>query len=96
MTPTLIVALILGIASYWIVKVYSEIKSNSPINNCLTYVKVNGDKILLSIIGAVLLLLNGPDLPFGAGKIDGAVPAFIAGGSIPSMINNIVGMFKKN
>lgn len=95
MEPTLIFGIALGLFAYWIVKIWGELKSTSSINDCLTYAKVNGDKLLLSVIGAVLLILNGPVMPFDLGEIKGIFPAFIAGGSIPSMINNLVGAFKK-
>lgn len=95
MQLTLILAVAAGLFCYWVAKIWGELKSTSNINDCLTYLKVNGDKVLFSLVGMGLLILNGPIMPLDLGEIKGIFPAFIAGGSIPSMINNLVGAFKK-
>lgn len=96
MTTTLIIGIALGLLTYWLTKMQGEIKSPSEITSYGQFLSLNLIKISLSIVGAVLIVLNGVDLPFGMGKLDGIVPAFIAGGSIPSMINNISALFKKS
>lgn len=95
METTLIIGITLGLLTYWLIKAQGEVKSPSQISSLKDFFAVNLISLLLSLIGAVLLVLNGVELPFDAGKIDGIVPAFIAGGSIPSMINNISALFKK-
>ena len=90
-----ITGITLGLLTYWLIKAQGELMSPSSVTTVKQFFIVNTINILLSLIGAFLLVLNGVELPFGAGTITGVVPAFIAGGSIPSMINNISGMFKK-
>lgn len=95
MTTTLILGIALGLLTYWLTKMQGEVKSPSEITSYGQFLSLNLIKILLSLIGAVLVVLNGTELPFDMGSLDGIIPAFIAGGSIPSMINNISALFKK-
>lgn len=95
MEQTLVIGISLGLLVYWLVKAQGEVMSPSSIVTVKQFLLSNTINILLSLIGAFLLVLNGTELPLGMGTLTGVVPAFIAGGSIPSMINNISALFKK-
>lgn len=95
METTLIVGIALGLAVYWLIKAQGEVMSPSSVTTFKQFLMANTINILLSLIGAALLVVNGTELPLGMGTLTGVVPAFIAGGSIPSMINNISVLFKK-
>jgi hypothetical protein len=95
METTLIIGIALGLLVYWLVKAQGEVMSPSSVTTVRQFLVMNTINILLSLIGAALLVINGTELPLGMGTLTGVVPAFIAGGSIPSMINNISALFKK-
>lgn len=95
MEPTLIIGIVLGLLVYWLIKAQGEVMSPSSVTSFKQFLIQNTINIMLSLIGAALLVINGKELPLGMGVLDGVVPAFIAGGSIPSMINNISALFKK-
>jgi hypothetical protein len=95
MSALLILCIALGLISYWIVKVPAVIHGVSAINTVKDFFRANWKECLLSAIGAILLCVAGNDIPESWGKITGPVTAFIAGGSLPSMIMNLTGLFKK-
>jgi hypothetical protein len=95
MTPTIILSIALGLIAYWLIKISGEIKSPTGARNCKEFFTSNWVNLCLSLIGAVILVLNGTTLPLDMGEIKGIIPAFVAGGSIPSMVNNVSALFKK-
>lgn len=95
MNTTLIIGIALGLITYWLIKAQGEVMSPSSVTSFAQFFKANIINAALSFVGAVLIVLNGTELPLGMGQLGGIVPAFIAGGSIPSMINNISALFKK-
>ena len=95
MPVTLIFCTILGLLSYWIVKVPATINGSTPINTVRDFFGENWKQIALSIIGVTLVCVGGNEIPESWGKITGPFPAFILGGSMPSIIMNTTDLFKK-
>jgi hypothetical protein len=93
MTTITIVCIFLGWLSYWIVKAPATIKGESPINSFNEFFSTNWQEFFISIIGVALLAIGADDLPAEWGKITGPFTAFLAGGSIPSIVMNAVRLF---
>jgi uncharacterized membrane protein len=92
MELNLILFVLLGFVTYWVVKIPGTIRSKSPINTIAAFLHENVKELILSIIGLCVLILAGNDIPTEWGKIDGPITAFIAGGSIPSMFMNFTAL----
>jgi Zn-dependent protease len=84
--------IILGWASYWIVKVPSTIKGENPIKSAGDFFVLSWKEFVLSIFGILILIFGGEEIPKEWGKISGPVTAFIAGGAIPSIFMNFMNL----
>lgn len=89
----LVLCLIIGFLSYWAFKAPSTIVGDNPINTYAAFFNKNLREIFLSILGLAFVLVAGDQIPEDLGKINGPLPAFILGGSIPSIFMNTVGLF---
>lgn len=98
MTYDLIIAMAFGLIGYWFFKLRGELKDSTPVNTWKECFNLYGTRIFISVVGFILICLNGPDLSFvlsesiqlNLGKIDGVFPAFVFGGCLPSIMNNLV------
>lgn len=95
MSITLIIFLILGTTSYWVVKVPAVINGTSPVSNLKEFFLANSKEIFFSAIGVLLVIFGGDSIPDAIGKVTNPLTAFTVGGSIPSMSMNISGLFNK-
>jgi len=96
MTIEIIFSILLGFISYWAVKIPATIQGRNPINTLTDFLHANMKELFLSIIGVCFLFIAGDQIPAAWGKIDGPVTAFLAGGSIPSMFMNFLGLLNRN
>lgn len=90
-----ILILALGLLTYWVVKFIGVKKADNPIRTVGAFFSANLGELLLSVIGIAFVILAGPALPPGYINLDTPVTAFISGGSIPSIINNVSALFNK-
>lgn len=102
MAADLLISMTLGLFTYWIVKIRGEINSPSPVTDFKGFVQAYAANFTVSLIGLVLIVLNGPNLNFSFGDyqlnmgvIDGVAPAFFVGGAIPSIMNNVTAALLK-
>jgi len=95
MTTTIILFLIAGWLSYWIFKIPNTIIGDSAIETQKQFWQQNWKLFLLSIGGLLFLIFGGNDIPESWGKLTGPYPAFVAGGSIPSIIMNALPVLGK-
>ena len=86
------VSILLGFIAYWAVKIPATIQGRNPINTLADFLQANMKELFLSVIGVSFLFVAGDQIPATWGKIDGPVTAFLAGGSIPSMFMNFLGL----
>lgn len=94
--PLLIYAMVIGWFAYWIVKAPSSIVGTSPVNTFREFLADSWKTILLSGMGISLVCLGANDfLPSTWGKIDSPYTAFITGGSMPSIIMDVLPLFNK-
>jgi len=93
MSTLLVSFTLLGFFTYWVVKAKAVINSSSPIVNLKEFAQANMFEFIISVIGVVVLMFAGDEIPQDWGKFDTPLAAFIAGGSIPSIFNNFIGMF---
>lgn len=95
MTPIIILFVVCGWLSYWVVKVPGTIKGSSPVESVGDFFKSNWKEIFFAFIGLLMVLLGGDDIPETFGKITGPMTAYFVGGGIPSITMNFSALFGK-
>lgn len=95
MTTTIIEFLVAGWLSYWIFKVPNVIWGKTAIETQMQFWQENWKLFLLSLGGLLAMIFNGNAIPDTWGKINGPVPAFLTGGSIPSIVMNAIPVLQK-
>lgn len=82
--------LILGLLSYWVTKffIYKEDEKN-PINNAGQFFSYNAKELIFSLIALIFVFVAKAYLQENHYiDLSNPISAFIAGGTLPSMINN--------
>lgn len=96
MPTTLILFLLLGYFSYWIVKVNAAVVGSAPVADCKQFAKTYFLEFFFSLVGLAVVLVGGNEIPEQFGKISSPLTAIAVGGSIPSIAMNVFGLiFKK-